>query len=72
MNIFTEKLDEEEEHDSDAEEEDGRAKKLRQKRHLNPIQEFMEKAREKMKLVVKEFKFESGLSKNRKDKKEAL
>ena len=61
------KLDEEhEEHD------DHDPKHKKEKKYATPIAEFIDKAREKLKITVKEFKFESGLNDVRKKKREAL
>lgn len=52
VNIFNVKLDEERD---DHEDHDPKAKK--EKKYANPAAEFIDKAREKLKITVKEFKF---------------
>ena len=63
MNIFTERSKEDEMNEE---------KKNDKKRNLTCTQEFIEKAREKFKVIAKEFKFESGLSDSKKKKKKEL
>lgn len=54
------------------EEEEQAAKKKGNKKNLTPVQEVIEKAREKFKVVAREFKFEAGLADQRKKKKTDL
>lgn len=42
------------------------------KKIQTPVQQFIEKAREKMKVVAKEFKFQTGLADQKKKKKKDL
>lgn len=42
------------------------------KRNQTPVQQFLEKAREKMKVVAKQFKFQSGFADEKKKKKKDL
>lgn len=53
VNIFNVKLDDEREDHHD--DHDPKAKK--EKKYSNPAAEFIDKAREKLKITVKEFKF---------------
>ena len=57
VNIFTVKTEKPEAEDS--------AGNKRNNRDLAPVQEFIEMARETLKVTAKEFKFESGLSEKR-------
>lgn len=52
VNLFNVKLDEERE-----EHEDHDPKGKKEKKYSNPAAEFIDKAREKLKITVKEFKF---------------
>lgn len=72
VNIFNVKLDEEHEHEHDHDDHDPKNPKKEKKRYATPAAEFIDKARERLKIVVKEFKFESGLNDVRKKKREGL
>jgi len=41
----------------------------KEKKYANPVAEFIDKAREKLKITVREFKFETGLNDTRKKKR---
>lgn len=61
---------------SDDEEEDLDHHKDRKvnkkKKYATPVAEFIDMAREKLKIVAREFKFEAGQSEDRRKKREAL
>ena len=63
VNLFTEKIEEEEKEEEE---------EKKHRRNLTVTQEFTERARERLKVVVKEFKFEAGLAEQRKKKKKEL
>lgn len=72
MNLFNEKFEEEKHYEED-EDVDPKSKNLKkEKRYANPVAEFIDKAREKLKITVREFKFETGLNDQRKKKREGL
>ena len=58
------------EHEED--EEHHGEKKHKKKRYANPVAEFIDVARDRFKIVVREFKFEPGMSEERKNKRSAL
>lgn len=64
-------MDEEHDHHEDHDPHDPKGLK-KEKKYATPAAEFIDKAREKLKIVVREFKFETGLNDVRKKKREAL
>lgn len=58
---------------SDEEGEDKPEKRMqRKKKYATPVAEFLDAAREKLKIVAREFKFEPGQSEEKKNKRSAL
>ena len=78
VDIFNQKIDDDkkqEERHSDDENEDGQPEKKiaqKKKKYATPVAEFIDVARDKLKIVVREFKFEAGQSEEKKNKRSAL
>ena len=74
VDIFSQKMAGDQEHSDDEEDEDRDPKEKKahghkKKKYSSPIAEFIDAARDKMKIVVREFKFQSGQSEERKKKR---
>ena len=75
VDIFNKKMTEERNEDpsdDEGEEREKDKKVQKKKKYATPVAEFVDQVRDKLKMVVREFKFEPGQSEEKKNKRSAL